>query len=60
LSTKIFQQKQATNENSLIGVTEILSLFVKNTQPLYLFLNQVVGPLSVYVWSLNRTFLLVG
>ncbi len=27
--------------------------------PLYLFLNYVVGPLSVYICALNRTFLLV-
>ena len=53
-------RKQGTIENNFIGVTEILSMINEITKALYSLLNIVVGPLSVYVCALNRTFLLVG
>ena len=53
-------RKLATIENNFIGVMEILSIFNANQKILYSFVNLVVGPLSVYVCALNRTFLLVG
>jgi len=39
---------------------EKLCLFHLINNALYSFLNLFVGPLSVYVCALNRTFLLVG
>ena len=48
----------ATFVNNFIGLTEILSIFNAIHKTLYSFLNEVVGPLSVYVSALNRTFLL--
>ena len=53
-------RKQSTFENNFIGVTEILSIINEITKALYSLLNIVVGPLSVYVCALNRTFLLIG
>ena len=43
-----------------IGVKEILPLFDVYIELLYPFFNLVVGPLSVYVCALNRTFLFVS
>ena len=53
-------QKKANTEKNFIGVKEILSPFTMFNQLLYSFLNLFVGPLSVYVCALNRTFLIVG
>ena len=36
-----------------------IDFFFEITWPLYSFLDEIVGPLSVYVCALNRTFLLV-
>ena len=47
-------------KNLFIGTTEYFSFFPQISQLLYSFLNLVVGPLSVYVCALNRTFSLVG
>ena len=47
-------------KNNFKEVKEILSLFFGIHWPLYSFLNEVAGPLSVYVCALNRTFLFVG
>ena len=40
-------------------VKENYNSSAQSTKLLYSFLNLVVGPLSVYVCALNRTFLLV-
>ena len=52
-------EKQDTFVNDFIEVMEIISVLNLNPSTLYSFLNFIVGPLSVYVCALNRTFLLV-
>ena len=44
----------------LYSSKDIIALLFSLNDLLYSFLNLVVGPLSVYVCALNRTFLLVG
>ena len=53
---KSYSQNSLPLKNSFIGAMDVSSIIGK----LYSFLILIVGPLSVYVCALNRTFLLVG